>query len=271
MVCRSETGSIPVAYGSIFGYKTSSMDFDPMHQGMRMRMMLLSMPFLDVLTRRLMKQATDVFNDWAHRGKDEGMERGHGPSVREMLDAALNRVLSETDSFSFADLGCGNGWVVRLAAQHEQCVKADGFDGAEHMIEKAKAADSDNGYHLTLFPQTKPPQQYDLIHSMEFIYYLHNPKQMLQSIHDDWLSDNGWAVIGIDHYAEHEESLGWPEALDVHMSTFSEAEWLQMWNDVGFTDVSAWRANTSSANQAPWPLLERKVCIDPQVHPLWAT
>ena len=100
-----------------------------------------------------MKQATDVFNDWAHRGKDEGMERGHGPSVREMLDAALERFLSEGDSFSFADLGCGNGWVVRLA-QHEQCQKADGFDGAEHMIEKAKATDSTNGYHLALFPQT---------------------------------------------------------------------------------------------------------------------
>lgn len=220
--------------------------------------MLLSMPFLDVLTRRPMKQATDVFNDWAHRGKDEGMERGHGPSVREMLDAALERVLSEGDSFSFADLGCGNGWVVRLAAQHEQCQKADGFDGAEHMIEKAKATDSTNGYHLALFPQTKPPQQYDLIHSMEFIYYLHDPKQMLQSIHDDWLSNNGWAVIGIDHYAEHEESLGWPEALDVHMSTFSEAEWIQMWRDAGFTEVHAWRANASSDKPGTLAILGKK-------------
>ena len=39
-----------------------------------------------------MKQATDVFNDWAHRGKDEGMERGHGPAVREMLSAAYKPV-----------------------------------------------------------------------------------------------------------------------------------------------------------------------------------
>ena len=62
-----------------------------------------------------MKQATDVFNDWAHRGKDEGMERSTISAVREMLDLALGRVLSERDSFTFADLGCGNGWVVRLA------------------------------------------------------------------------------------------------------------------------------------------------------------
>ena len=48
-------------------------------------MMLLSMTFFGASPRMSMKQATDVFNDWAHRGKDEGMERGHGPAVREML------------------------------------------------------------------------------------------------------------------------------------------------------------------------------------------
>ncbi|MGB0329574.1 MAG: methyltransferase domain-containing protein, partial [Candidatus Poseidoniaceae archaeon] len=102
------------------------------------------------------------------------------------------------------------------------------------------------------------PQQYDLIHSMEFIYYLHDPKQMLQSIHDEWLSEDGWAVIGIDHYAEHEESLGWPEALDVHMSTFSEGEWIQMWKDVGFTEVRAWRANASSDKPGTLAILGKK-------------
>jgi SAM-dependent methyltransferase len=221
-------------------------------------MMLLSMPFFGVYAGMCMKQATDVFNDWAHRGKDEGMERGHGPAVREMLDLALGRVLSERDSFSFADLGCGNGWVVRLASRHDNCTKADGFDGAEHMIVKAKTIDSNNGYHLALFPQTKPPQQYDFIHSMEFIYYLHDPKQMLQLIHDEWLTEEGWVVIGIDHYAEHEESLGWPEALDVHMSTFSEREWIEMWKDVGFRDVHAWRANRTSDKPGTLAIIGKK-------------
>ena len=103
-----------------------------------MRMMLLSMPFFDGCLRRCMKQATEVFNDWAHRGKDEGMERGHSPAVNEMLDVAFQRVNQGNQSFSFADLGCGNGWVVRLVGRHENCVQADGFDGAPHMIEKEK-------------------------------------------------------------------------------------------------------------------------------------
>lgn len=223
-----------------------------------MRMMLLSMPFFDECLRRVMKQATDVFNDWAHRGKDEGMERGHSPAVNEMLEVAFQRVNQGNQPFSFADLGCGNGWVVRLVGSHENCVQADGFDGAPHMIEKAKNIDSKHGYHLALFPDTEPPQQYNLIHSMEFIYYLHEPQQMLQSIHDDWLADGGWAVIGIDHYAEHEESLGWPEALDVHMSTFSEQEWIAMWNEVGFTEIHAWRANQSKGKPGTLAIIGKK-------------
>ena len=35
------------------------------------------------------RPATDVFHDWAVRGKDEGMERGHALSVAEMVDFIL--------------------------------------------------------------------------------------------------------------------------------------------------------------------------------------
>ena len=93
---------------------------------------------------------------------------------------------------------------------------------------------------------------------MEFLYYLKDPKSMLQSIHDDWLDEGGWAVIGIDHYAEHEESLGWPEALDVHMSTFSESEWIQMWNDVGFQEIHAWRANAHDGKHGTLAIIGKR-------------
>ncbi|MGB0787883.1 MAG: nodulation protein S NodS, partial [Candidatus Poseidoniaceae archaeon] len=71
-------------------------------------------------------------------GKDEGMERGHSPAVNEMLEVAFQRVNQGNQPFSFADLGCGNGWVVRMVGELENCTQADGFDGAPHMIEKAK-------------------------------------------------------------------------------------------------------------------------------------
>ena len=85
--------------------------------------------------------------------------RGYGtwtrPAVNEMLDVAFQRVNHKKSVLSFADLGCGNGWVVRLVGRHENCVQADGFDGAPHMIEKAKNIDSQHGYHLALFPDTQ--------------------------------------------------------------------------------------------------------------------
>ena len=65
-----------------------------------------------------MRLATDVFSEWAQIGKDEGMEKGHASSVSEMLDFAFKEKTSIGKKFSFLDLGCGNGWVVRKVQEH---------------------------------------------------------------------------------------------------------------------------------------------------------
>ena len=36
-----------------------------------------------------MKEAIDVFNEWAIEGRDLGMEKGHAASVEEMLAFAI--------------------------------------------------------------------------------------------------------------------------------------------------------------------------------------
>ena len=56
-----------------------------------------------------MRKATDVFGEWAAKGKDEGMEKNHSSSVKDMIAFATK----ELKNFSFIDAGCGNGWVVR--------------------------------------------------------------------------------------------------------------------------------------------------------------
>ena len=50
------------------------------------------------------------------------------------------------DNFSFLDLGCGNGWVVRQIAKHNLCNKAVGIDGAEQMIKAAISRGGDEEY-----------------------------------------------------------------------------------------------------------------------------
>ena len=76
-------------------------------------------------------------------------------------------------------------------------------------------------------------------------------------------------MIGIDHYAEHEESLGWPEALDVHMSTFSEADGFRCGGMPDLLKSMHGERMPLQTNPVRWLFLGRKVRIDAQVHPLW--
>ena len=90
-----------------------------------------------------LRPATDLFSEWADIGKDEGMELGHAASV----DAMLGLLLNDWDQpFTALDLGCGNGWVVRQLAQHPQCTRAIGVDGAPSMIQKARSIDPSGVY-----------------------------------------------------------------------------------------------------------------------------
>ena len=179
------------------------------------------------------KAAVDVFSQWALIGKDEGMERGHAASVRAMLELAIPKL---NDDFSAIDLGCGNGWVTRmlseLGAGH-----SEGVDGSNEMITKATSKDSNHKYSLGLLPDWSPGRRFDLVHTMEFLYYLDDPAGMISIIHDEWLEENGILVAGVDHYLEHEESLTWPEHVGVHMTTLSIDDWKSAMVNAGFKDV----------------------------------
>ena len=179
------------------------------------------------------KAAVDVFSQWALIGKDEGMERGHAASVQAMLELAIPKLNA---GFSAIDLGCGNGWVTRmlseLGAGH-----SEGVDGSNEMITKATSKDSNHKYSLGLLPDWSPGRRFDLVHTMEFLYYLDDPAGMISIIHDEWLEENGILVAGVDHYLEHEESLTWPEHVGVHMTTLSIDDWKSAMVNAGFKNV----------------------------------
>lgn len=186
-----------------------------------------------------MRPATEVFGEWATLGKDAGMERGHAPAVNAMLEAAAPHL---PEDFHAIDLGCGNGWVVRLLREMGASV-AHGVDGAVEMIDKAREIDPGGDYHHGLLPGWQPPRRYDLVHTMEFLYYLENPAAMIRTIHDQWLNPGGVFVMGVDHHTDHEESLGWPEHVGVHMTTLTPDRWEQALRDAGFTDVRQMRVD----------------------------
>ena len=83
------------------------------------------------------KDPINFFGDWALSGRDEQMAKGHEDSVNAMLDL----VITNQKEFSFIDVGCGNGWVVRKIFNYPNCQYAVGVDGSKQMIAKAKSID----------------------------------------------------------------------------------------------------------------------------------
>ena len=183
------------------------------------------------------RDATEVFSEWALRDRDKGMEMGHAKSVKEMLNIATPLIKTP---FSVIDVGCGNGWVCRKLYSSEICSKVVGIDGSTEMIAKAKQR-SNGEFHLAKLPDWKPPQKFNLIHSMEFLYYLKDPLEMLKIFFNEWLDDKGVLIAGVDHYLENHASHDWPESLNVHMTTLSEGQWKQGMIDAGFTEVETRR------------------------------
>ena len=190
-----------------------------------------------------MKKATEVFGEWAVKGKDKGMEKSHALPV----DAMLDFILPKKNNFTFLDLGFGNGWVVRKVAKNPLCIRAVGIDGAEKMISNAKSLSKDSTeYILADIDTFQSVEKYDIIHSMEVLYYLDNPKEVIKKISEDWLKDNGRLIIGIDHYYENLESHSWQEKVGTRMLLLKEEEWLEMFKEAGFKQIESWRANKNS-------------------------
>lgn len=201
-----------------------------------------------------MRDATEIFSEWATAGRDEGMERGHARAVNEMLEAVIPNLCQP---FSAIDLGCGNGWVVRkLVALGAS--EAAGVDGASEMVAKARSIDSVGAYHQARLPGWTPKEKVDLVHSMEFLYYLTDPAEMLREIHNVWLRQDGWLIAGVDHYAEHVESLEWGEQLNVHMTTMTMTEWREAFENAGFINVRIWQTATDDGSTGTLAMLGQR-------------
>ncbi|MDA9916619.1 class I SAM-dependent methyltransferase [Gammaproteobacteria bacterium] len=190
-----------------------------------------------------MRIATEVFSEWAEKGKDIGMEKGHASAVEDMINFAIQDRINLERNFSFLDLGCGNGWVVRRVETDPLCVRAVGIDGAKQMIEKAAQGDSKSEYLHENIDTYSSPDKFDLIHSMEVLYYLEDPALTIKKIADSWLNKEGRLIAGVDLYFENTESHSWEEKVGTKMMMLKEAEWIEIFSSAGLKDVKSWRSN----------------------------
>ena len=59
-----------------------------------------------------------TFDKWAQNGRAELMEKEHGNNVSKFF-----QTISFDKPFTFLDVGCGNGWVVKKIAKENNCKK----------------------------------------------------------------------------------------------------------------------------------------------------
>ena len=171
-----------------------------------------------------------LFDKWAKIGRSEEMEKGHGTTVNKFLDK-----VTFNKPFRFLDIGCGNGWVIRKISQLPNCKKAIGIDKSSVMIKKAKEKkiSKKESYYITNLESWKYSGKFDVIFSMEALYYSVPMEPALIKVYK-LLKPQGVFYCGTDFYKDNTLTTRWIKDMDVPMDLRSEKEWKKMFKDIGF-------------------------------------
>lgn len=191
----------------------------------------------------------DLFDDWARRGRAEGMETGHSQTAGAALEA-----LPLHAGQRFLDLGCGNGWACRHAAR--QGAQGVGVDLSIEMVARARAASAGLD-PMPVFEQADfaelplPDGGFDVAWSMEAIYYAADVDAVLQEAHRV-LRPGATVHLLLDYYAENPQSHGWPAELGVAMQLRGEPGWLEALGKAGFREVASRRLRSEDPDAEAW-------------------
>lgn len=175
------------------------------------------------------------------------MEREHKKAVRTFLTKANMK-----GSFTFLDVGCGNGWVVRMIAGLDECTSSMGIDVSKMMIKNARAKTESRkeAYLVADIEEWNTRKKFDRVFSMETIYYARSPERFVEKIFN-LLNPGGLFFCGMDFYSDNRATSNWPEKMNLRMHLLSRMEWRKMFEDAGFqvrtilvkdkTDRRKWR------------------------------
>lgn len=177
-----------------------------------------------------MDRVQKTFDKWAQNGRAELMEMEHGKNVSKFLDS-----ISFEEPFSFLDIGCGNGWVVRNMSEMENCKKAIGIDKSKKMIIQAKKKTSSKkqGFVHTDIESWKYNGKFDYIFSMESLYYADSIDVALRKIFK-LLRPGGKFFCGTDFYSDNKATARWAGIMKIQMHLHSKKEWKKFFKDAGF-------------------------------------
>lgn len=191
----------------------------------------------------------DIFDDWARRGRAEGMEAGHGPAARAGI---AHLKLGAGDAY--LDIGCGNGYTLRWVSPVVGAEgRAVGIDVAPAMVERARALSSAFA-NVSVLQGAFPDHRLEAgafkgIFSMEVFYYLPDLAAALTEVRR-LLTPGGRFACAVDFYAENPESHSWPEDLGCEMALLGEAEWAAAFRAAGLEVVAQERVRHPLAEGA---------------------
>ena len=168
-----------------------------------------------------MDKTSQLFDKWAKTGRAEEMEKGHGTTVNKFFDK-----LSFDKPFTFLDIGCGNGWVVRKISQLSNCRKVIGIDKSRTMIKKAKEKKTSEkeAYFTTDLESWKYTGKFDAVFSMEALYYSVPMETALKKVYK-LLKKQGTFYCGTDFYKDNKLTTRWTKDMAIPMDLRSDQEW----------------------------------------------
>ncbi len=177
-----------------------------------------------------MDKVRTTFDKWAKVGRDELMEKEHSKTVLKFLNS-----IRFEKPFSFLDVGCGNGWVVRKISQIQNCKKAVGIDKSQNMITKAKSKknSSKENYLRTDILSWKFNGKFDYIFSMESLYYSKPMESALKKIYKI-LKPGGQFFCGTDFYNDNKATMPWSKMMNIPLDLRSKKQWKKMFEKIGF-------------------------------------
>jgi len=177
-----------------------------------------------------MDKVKTTFDKWAKNGRAELMEKEHGKNVSQFLSK-----ITFDKPFSFLDVGCGNGWVVRRIAQNKNCKKAIGIDKSKKMVQIAlnNKLSNKEDYFVEDIENWGYKAKFDIIFSMESLYYAESIENALKKIFS-LLKPNGEFYCGTDFYSDNKATSNWPNMVKLKMHLLSKKEWRDLFSNAGF-------------------------------------
>ena len=177
-----------------------------------------------------MDRVRKTFDKWAQNGRAELMEVEHGKNVLKFLET-----IPFDKPFTFLDVGCGNGWVVRKIAKEKNCKKSIGIDKSKKMIIQSikKTEDRKEEYVHTDIESMDYRGKFDFIFSMESLYYADSIEIALKKIYK-LLKPGGQFFCGTDFYTDNKATARWAGIMKIQMHLHSKKEWREFFKNTGF-------------------------------------